>query len=108
MTTPAPRDQGGRYQRDRSSTTSDPILDGSGFLPQSVAAQLRRRRAASWRCEPLWSGLRDPADLTPAESVTERELASWRTAWWHLDRLGLPAIIPERVLAAAGRGGGAS
>jgi hypothetical protein len=85
----------------------DDLLAG-GVGTDPIPRQLRRRRAASRRCEPLRSGLRDPADPTPTESVTERELASWRTAWWHLDRLGLPAIIPEKVLATAGSRGGAS
>lgn len=102
MTTPAPCDQGGRYQRDGSSTTSDPVPDGSAPPRHSVPQQLRRRRAASWRCEPLRTGLRDPADPTPTYRVTERELASWRAAYCHLNRLGLVAIIPEKVPAAAG------
>jgi hypothetical protein len=67
----------------------------------SVPARLRRRRAASWRCEPLADGRRDPLDRC-AEPLTDTELASWRLAWLHLHALGFPAVVPERVLAAAG------
>jgi hypothetical protein len=101
MTTPAPRDQGGRYQRDRSSTTSDPILDGSGFLPQSVAAQLRRRRAAAWRCEPLSNGLRDPW-LPDRLDWSDDEIDSWVAAVQHLRSQGLYASwqLPASVRVA--------
>ncbi|MGH3547601.1 MAG: hypothetical protein ACRDQU_05685 [Pseudonocardiaceae bacterium] len=72
-----------------------------------VPAQLLRRRVASWRCEPLPDGRRDPAGPVD-EPISEAELASWRAAWWHLAKLDLPAIVPTRVLTAAGRRGGAT
>lgn len=100
MTTPAPRAEGGgRDQRDAATTTAD--RDATRAASQSVPAELRRRRAAAWRCEPLADGLCDPLDPCD-EPVSDGELDSWRAAWSHLDRVGLVAIIPERVLAAAG------
>ncbi len=99
MTTPAPG-KGGRDQHSATTTKAD--RDATATDPQSVPTQLRRRRAAAWRCEPLVSGLRDPLD--PAgEPLTDAELASWRVAWLHLAELDLPAIVPPRVLVAAGR-----
>jgi hypothetical protein len=68
-----------------------------------VPAQLRRRRAASWRCPPLQSEYRDPLDqLNQREGpISTRELDSWRVAWAHLTQHGYPAIIPRDVLLAA-------
>lgn len=74
---------------------------------QSVPGQLRARRAASWRLPPLPDGRRDPLDPQD-EPVSDAELDAWRAAWWHLHRKGLPAVIPDRVLAAARRGGDAA
>jgi hypothetical protein len=70
--------------------------------PSDLPAQLRRRRAASWRCEPLPGGQRDPLndDGFDDEPLTDAELDSWRAAWQHLNRLGLPALVPARVVAA--------
>jgi hypothetical protein len=70
--------------------------------PSDVHTQLHRRRVASWQCPPLLDGYQDPWHYRATEPVSERELASWRTAWSHLHALGLPAVVPERVLAAAG------
>jgi hypothetical protein len=71
--------------------------------PPSVPEQFRRRRAASWRCEPLPpDGRRDPLDPA-AEPLTEREVDSWRAAWTHLHAFGLPAVVPDRVLADGSR-----
>ncbi|MGH3547798.1 MAG: hypothetical protein ACRDQU_06720 [Pseudonocardiaceae bacterium] len=70
-----------------------------------ISAELRRRRVAAARCEPLPDGRRDPADPID-EPLSDAELDAWRAAWRHLHRAGLGAIIPTRVLAAAARRGG--
>lgn len=75
--------------------------DATATAPQSRPAQLRRRRAASWRLPPLCDGRRDPLD-SAGEPISDAELDSWRAAWCHLDRAGLVAVIPQRVLVAAG------
>ncbi|MDQ2880490.1 MAG: hypothetical protein M3Y48_04300 [Actinomycetota bacterium] len=74
----------------------------SSSTNSDLPAQLRRRRAASWRLPPLASaGLRDPWTDRHADDLNPRELMSWRVAWHHLDLLGLPAIVPEQVVAAS-------
>ncbi|MGH3788830.1 MAG: hypothetical protein ACRDRG_20295 [Pseudonocardiaceae bacterium] len=75
-----------------------PAHDTADTRPSDVPAQLRRRRVASWRCEPLIDGRRDPLD-SPAEPITDEELESWRRAWIHLRSLDLPPIVPPRVAA---------
>ncbi|MBV9651692.1 MAG: hypothetical protein JO296_16365 [Pseudonocardiales bacterium] len=77
----------------RTQRTADPP-------PSDVAARLRRRRATSRRCSPLPDGRRDPLDPAHTHNWSSRELESWRNAWWHLHRLGLPASVPPRVIAA--------
>jgi hypothetical protein len=69
-----------------------------------IPSQLRRRRGASRRLPPLASGLRDPWDVIDGP-LSDAEVASWRAAWGHLHALGLPAVVPERVLAAAAGSG---
>jgi len=39
---------------------------GTPVVPDDIAAQLRRRREASWRLPPLESGFRDPLDQRAA------------------------------------------
>jgi hypothetical protein len=51
--------------------------------------RLRRRRAASWRCEPLESGYRDPWVDQRDGPISTRELDSWRAAAQHLRAHGL-------------------
>lgn len=73
-----------------------------------IPSQLRRRRGASYRCPPLADGRRDPLDVIDVDGIdvdgllSDAEVAAWRAAWVHLHALGLPAVVPERVLAAAG------
>jgi hypothetical protein len=96
-----------------TSPRTDPVCGDSGVdawparraqnNPASdIPGQLRRRRVAAWRLEPLESGRRDPLDSAD-EPLTDAELDSWRAAWCYLDRMGLPAVIPDRVLVEAGR-----
>lgn len=100
MKDPRPPEEGGAGAGESVSRQLDCTQDTATASPSDVPAQLRRRRAASWRCNPLQSGRRDPWHDPPTESVTERELASWRAAWRHLRGCGLPAVVPERVVAA--------
>lgn len=71
---------------------------------QSVPAQLARRRAASWRCEPLDCGRRDPWTHSD-RPLTGRELESWGATVAHLrdhDLYGswqLPASVTTAALA---------
>jgi hypothetical protein len=76
--------------------------DDTRAIPRSVPRQLRRRRAASWRCEPLWAGQRDPwTDERPAD-WTATEVESWqRTAeYLRAHQLYGRWQVPESVRAA--------
>lgn len=69
--------------RESVTTAARPAQDNHRT---DIPAELRRRRVAGWRCEPL----------------SDAELVSWRLAWLHLAELDLPAVVPSRVLVAAG------
>lgn len=62
-----------------------------------TSRQLRRRRAASWRMEPLTSGRRDPWQRYDDPEPSERLVDGYRDAVAHLGFLGLTAAprIPE-------------
>jgi hypothetical protein len=71
-----------------------------------VPEQLRRRRAASWRCAPLAvDGRRDPFDPITPPGWTGREVASWDTAARHLQACGLFGQwqVPQSVRAPSWR-----
>jgi hypothetical protein len=89
---PPPQEPGPKISRHQATDPGQPN-------PVAVPAQLRRRRAASYRCPPLPDGRRDPLDPVGEPLTDPRELDSWRVAWVHLDRLALPAIVPPLVLA---------
>jgi hypothetical protein len=93
-------------ERPRSDSGHGDIDDrsraGCEVGTDGIPAQLRRRRGASYRCEPLPDGHQEPWHYPATEPVSDRELDSWRAAWHHLHAFGLPAVVPERVLAAAG------
>ncbi|MGH3785860.1 MAG: hypothetical protein ACRDRG_04765 [Pseudonocardiaceae bacterium] len=67
---------------------------------EGIPSQLRRRRAASWRLEPLARGYQDPWRYR--EELTPRRLAAWRAAWRHLRCHGLQPVVPEQVRRHAG------
>lgn len=63
---------------------------------QDVPAQLRRRRRASLRLEPLQDGRRDP--WTPRRDGShDRELDAWTRALAHLAAVGLTGLAPADV-----------
>jgi hypothetical protein len=68
------------------------------------ARQLRRRREAANRCEPLGCGKhRDPLDHLPAPlNLNARSLAAWRAARDHLAEYGYRAILPAPVARRIG------
>lgn len=83
------------------STSRKPAPNGTGPLedaaklfevessrPETIPAQLRRRRAASYRCEPLADGRRDPVSKKrPANVARTLHIAvGRRTAWLFGDR----------------------
>lgn len=72
------------------ATTVDRLVD----LP----AELERRRAGSWRCEPLHDGWRDPWSSTPWPRCSPE---ASRRALWHLHDAGLLSEVVVRVLAGA-------
>lgn len=83
--------------------------------PSSPSPLRTRRAAASWsqrhrgRLDRIF-GAHDRADPVEAP-VTDAELQSWRSAWSHLHGCGLPAVVPDDVMAAGQarrRDGGAS
>lgn len=70
---------------------------------EPIARQLRRRRAAAVRCEPLIDGRRDPLELPRQPTPDVRELDSWGAALAHLRAAGLAGLPPadvRRALAA--------
>ncbi|MGH4012199.1 MAG: hypothetical protein ACRDTH_29240 [Pseudonocardiaceae bacterium] len=85
---PAP-DDSGRHQATRH------VQDTAAST--SVAAPLRRRRAASYRCPPLADGRRDPLDPVHPDTWTDAELESWAAAAVHLRRAGLTPQVPHSV-----------
>jgi hypothetical protein len=91
---------GGTGDRESVSRAARQTHDTADAPPSEVPRQLRRRRAAASRCEPLPDGRRDPLDDQCDERVTDAVAASWRAAWCHIARAGLHPIIPERVMAA--------
>lgn len=87
--------------------------DATANDPQSPPVQLRRRRAASWRLEPLADGRRDPWCGLLGNDWTDPELAAWQAAAEHLREHQLYGRwqVPESVRMAwrrrlAGRRGG--
>ncbi len=71
---------------------------GTAAPRQNIAAQLRRRRLASLRCEPLTDGRRDPLqpirDTGPAEVG---DLEAWMRALEYLRAAGLVGLPPAHV-----------
>ncbi|MGH3935215.1 MAG: hypothetical protein ACRDS1_09605 [Pseudonocardiaceae bacterium] len=69
-----------------------------------AAVQVRRRAAASWaqrhqkRINRIFDRLN--GDGEQSDDWTATEVDSWRAAWHHLHRAGLPPIVPEQVVAA--------
>jgi hypothetical protein len=76
--------------------------DGTADPRQNIADQLRRRRVASLRCEPMADGRRDPWSRRGihAELSSERELNSWARALAHLGDVGLVGLPPAYVRRA--------
>jgi hypothetical protein len=103
MTNPRTSDLCGGSGVDARPARPDQHKPGTD-IGTDIPAQLRRRRVASWRLPPLDDGRRDPLDDCD-EPLSDAELDSWRAAWMHLDRLALPAIVPQRVLVASVRRG---
>jgi hypothetical protein len=56
----------------------------------NVPTRLRRRRAASYRCQPLPDGRRDQRDPVHPDIWTDAELAAEATVVTHL-----PALVPR-------------
>ncbi|SNR49711.1 hypothetical protein SAMN06265360_107192 [Haloechinothrix alba] len=76
------------------------VHEGSGTTCEYTAAtdtpaQLRARRAASYRFPPMECGHRDPVDCYPRP----RDINAARLAWWHLREHGLLSEHVEAVLA---------
>ncbi len=67
-----------------------------------AGAQLRRRRQASLRCEPLADGRRDPLTPSRRDGGLQRgeDLTAWRRALEHLRDLGLLGLPPAHVRRA--------
>jgi hypothetical protein len=82
--------------------------DGSAEFVEGI----RRRRSASWRCEPRPDGRQDPLDPDPAPWVAravvaarerrrlELEREAWADALAHLRALGLDPVGVERRAAS--------
>lgn len=65
-----------------------PRQEAPSSRTNTAAPILRRRRAASLRCEPLSDGRRDPWPSQP-DAASRRTLAASRDAWSYLAWLGL-------------------
>src|SRR5664280_789220 len=85
----------GRERHPRAATTQD--------SPESLAAveSWHRRRAASWRFEPLVCGHRDPLSCRAAEPIPDVDQRGARAAWAHLAALGLSSEVVDAVLGIA-------
>ena len=70
--------------------------------PRISPRQLRRRRAASWRCEPLGDASRDPWDPAYREDWTDSEVTAWQATAEHLRAHGLYGRwqLPDSVRVA--------
>lgn len=77
-------------------------VDDTRALSPSLPEQLRRRRVASWRCEPLPSGLWDPWRDRHPDGWTRHELDAWRAAAEQLRGAGIYGHwqLPGSVRAA--------
>lgn len=93
---PAPTTPSNEHHNSRS---------GRQCTGDSVGAQLRRRRMASWRCEPLDSGHRDPHHRWRPEKLSAKQLEAVAAAAEHLDAAGLSAIFDVDVLRELWRSG---
>lgn len=70
-----------------------------GSVP--LAADLRRRRATSWRCVPLPDGRRDPLDPAPGcEPISDAMADRWLDALAHLAGVGCPGVVPADLVEA--------
>ena len=71
--------------------------------PESLAAveSWHRRRAASWRFEPLVCGHRDPLSCRAAEPIPDVDQRGARAARAHLAALGLSSEVVDAVLGIA-------
>jgi hypothetical protein len=80
---------------------ADDLLAG-GVDAEGIARPLRQRRAASWRCEPLPDGRRDPLDAVHPANWSDDEIDSWTAAVAHLRAQGLyaPWQLPASVRVA--------
>ncbi|MGH7745377.1 MAG: hypothetical protein ACREQ5_11375 [Candidatus Dormibacteria bacterium] len=98
-----PRTEGVRGSDESVATAGRPAHDIPHPRHSDVPAQLRRRRAASWRCPPLAGGRRDPWDDPHPDHWTEHEVDSWSTSMKHLAAAGLPGLLPPSALVAVQR-----
>lgn len=70
---------------------------------ESVGCQLRRRRLAARRCEPLPDGRRDPWTCRgPNAPARTENISAWRRALGHLRDHGLVGLPPAAVREALG------
>ncbi len=71
-----------------------------------LAAMRRRRRLASYRCELLDSGVRDPWTPWRPDEISDVQADGAAAAVHHLLELGLTPLLQLDVLRALGRRGG--
>ena len=95
----------GRPTTGAPATTSTTLARVTRSVPPDahIPAQLRPRRAASWRLTALHDGHHDPHHL-PDEDLSPGALAAWGLAIEHLLALDLCPILPPAVRRA--RAGG--
>lgn len=73
-----------------TTTEADGSLDGTATGRQCSPGQsLRRRRQASYRCEPLASGHRDPWQPWRPERLSDKQIEGAAVAARHLLDLGM-------------------
>lgn len=94
-----PATEGGPLDELAGRAGSEDTADTRQF---DIPAQLRRRRSASSRCQPLDNGHRDPLDPPPQSDGTVWDLESWAAAAAHLraHRLYGRWQLPADVLRA--------
>lgn len=97
---PPTRRSGSRHESRLSVEEVAPAIDTDSVegAADVAAQQLRRRRAASWRCEALPDGRRDPWSGWPWPPYS---VEASRKAWVHLADAGLMSELVDRILRGA-------
>jgi hypothetical protein len=90
-----------------TATTRTDVTECNAAVRQCTATQLRRRRAASYRCPPLDCSCRDPWPCKHYRDpyISDKQAEAAVAAIEHLDLVGTPGLLDERTCRAMWRVG---